>query len=235
MKDRKGKIKMSNIDLYKIKKDRLRENLLKYTRKAFELLTKHNNPRILDVGCGSGIPTMELAKLSGGHITGVDINKFSLDRFRKKVKGTGLTKQIEIVEKTMSILDFPDEYFDIIWTEGSIAAIGFEEGLKRWRRFLKLHGFLVIHDDISDITKKIKLISDYHYKLISRFIISQKVWWQKYYTPLEKLIQEFHNNYLNDYELIKELSKDQVEIDRSKSNPLLFSSIFYIIQKEESK
>ena len=226
---------MRNIDLYKMRKDQIRENMLKYTRKAFEFLPKHDNPYILDIGCGAGIPTMKLAKLSGGQITGIDIDLSSLDRFRKKIKETGLMKQIEIVEKSMSILDFPDEYFDVIWAEGSIAAIGFEEGLKRWRRFVKLHGFLVIHDDISDITKKIKLISDYHYKLISKFIISQKVWWQKYYAPLEKLIQEFHNNYLNDYELIKELSKDQVEMDRLKSNPLLFSSIFYIIQREESK
>jgi len=226
---------MPNISLYKIKKDHLRDNIIKYTKKAFALLPKHDNPRILDVGCGSGIPTIELAKLSGGYITGIDIDRSSLDRFRKKVKEVGLIRQIEIVEKSMSNLDFPDEHFDIIWAEGSIAAIGFEEGLKQWRRFLKVHGFLVIHDEISDITKKIKLISNYNYRLVSRFKISPKEWRLQYYAPLEKLIQEFHNNYLNDYELIKELSKDQVEIDRLKSNPVLFGSIFYIIKKEESK
>lgn len=235
MKDREDKIKMSNIYLYKIKKDYLREYLLKYTMKAFELLPKYDNPRILDVGCGAGIPTMELAKLSGGYITGIDIDRSSLDRFRKKVRETGLMNRIEIVEKSMSNLDFPDENFDIIWAEGSIAAIGFEEGLKQWRRFLKLHGFLVIHDDISEITKKLKLISNYNYRLISLFKIPHKEWWLKYYAPLEKLMQEFHNNYINDCQLIKELNKDQVEIDRLKSNPTLFSSMFYIIKKEESK
>jgi len=218
---------MSNICLYKIKKDRLRVNLVKHTRKAFELLPKYNNPRILDVGCGAGIPTMELAKLSGGHITGIDIDRSSLERFRKKVKETGLMNRIEILEKSMSNLDFPDESFDIIWAEGSISAIGFEEGLKQWRRFLKLHGFLVIHDDISDIKKKLKLISNYNYRLISRFKISHKEWWLKYYAPLEKLIQEFHINYLNDYKLIKELNKDQVEIDKIKSHIIRFDVLYY--------
>ena len=226
---------MSNICLYKIKKDRLRVNLVKHTRKAFELLPKYNNPRILDVGCGAGIPTMELVKLSGGHITGIDIDRSSLERFRKKVKETGLMNRIEIVEKSMSNLDFPDESFDIIWAEGSISAIGFETSLEQLRRFLTLNGFLVIHDDISDIKKKLKLISNYNYRLISRFKISHKEWWLKYYAPLEKLIQEFHNNYLNDYKLTEELNKDQVEIDRIKSNPTLFGSMFYIIKKEESK
>lgn len=235
MKDRVDKLKMSNIYLYKIKKDHLRENLVKYTRKAFELLPKYDNPRILDVGCGAGIPTMELAKLSGGHITGIDIDRSSLERFRKKVRETGLVDKIGIIEKSLFALDFPDESFDIIWAEGSISAIGFEEGLKQWHRFLKLHGFLVIHDDISDTKKKLKLISNYNYRLISRFKISHREWWLKYYAPLEKLIKEFHNNYLNDYKLINALNEDQVEIDRLKSNPTLFGSIFYTIRKEESK
>jgi len=168
-------------------------------------------------------------------ITGIDIDRSSLERFRKKVRETGLVDKIEIIEKSLFALDFPDESFDIIWAEGSISAIGFEEGLKQWRRFLKLHGFLVIHDDINDIKKKLKLISNYNYRLISRFKISHKEWWLKYYAPLEKLIQEFHNNYLNDYKLIKELNKDQVEIDRLKSNLTLFGSMFYIIRKEGSK
>lgn len=225
---------MSNICLYKIKKDHLRENLVKHTRKAFELLPKYNNPRILDVGCGAGIPTMELAKLSGGHITGIDIDQSSLERFRKKVRETGLVDKIEIIEKSFSSLGFPDESFDIIWAEGSISAIGFEISLEQLHRFLTPHGFLVIHDDISNITNKLKLISNYNYRLISRFKISHKEWWLKYFCPLEKLIQEFHNNYLNDYKLIKVLNKDQVEIDRIKSNPTLFDSMFYIIKKRKA-
>ena len=131
-------------------------------------------------------------------------------------------------------MDFPDENFDIIWAEGSISAIGFETSLEQLRRFLTHNGFLVIHDDITDITKKLKLISNYNYRLISRFKISHKEWWLEYYAPLEKLIQGFHNNYLNDYKLIKELNKEQVEIDRIKSNPTLFGSMFYIIKRKKA-
>ena len=47
-------------------KDKIRKRLLKYTRKAFHILPQMNKPRILDVGCGSGIPTLELARLSQG-------------------------------------------------------------------------------------------------------------------------------------------------------------------------
>jgi len=42
-------------------KDHFRERLNKYTRRAFQMLPKVENPHILDIGCGSGVPTIELA------------------------------------------------------------------------------------------------------------------------------------------------------------------------------
>ena len=50
----------------------IRGNLNKYTRKAFEFLPKINKPRILDIGCGGGVPTTELANLSDGKIIALD-------------------------------------------------------------------------------------------------------------------------------------------------------------------
>ena len=42
-------------------KDAVRERLSKFTAKAFQMLPKLDRPRILDVGCGSGVPTLKLA------------------------------------------------------------------------------------------------------------------------------------------------------------------------------
>ena len=67
--------------LFQAKKDLVRERLNKYTRKAFRMLPKLDKPRILDIGCGSGIPTIEIARLSKGEIIGIDIHQPSLDRF----------------------------------------------------------------------------------------------------------------------------------------------------------
>ena len=57
---------------FQMKKDLVRKRLLKYTRKAFRMLPQMDKPRILDVGCGSGVPTMELARLSNGEIIGLE-------------------------------------------------------------------------------------------------------------------------------------------------------------------
>lgn len=52
---------------------------LTFTRKAFQMLPKLDKPKILDVGCGQGGPTLELARISGGQVTGLDIDQSSLD------------------------------------------------------------------------------------------------------------------------------------------------------------
>ena len=131
---------------YQICKDLLREGLAKYTRKAFKVIPKLDRPRILDIGCGSGVPTMDLARLSNGEIVGLDINQPLLDRLARKIKKAGLSDRVRIVKCSMFDIDCPDESFDIIWAEGSTFIIGFERALKEWRRFLKPKRFLVAHE-----------------------------------------------------------------------------------------
>ena len=222
---------MSNLNLYRIEKDHIRENLNKYTRKAFELLPKCKNPHILDIGCGTGVPTIEIAKISNGHVIGIDIGETSLNLLQRKIKEIGLNNQVSVIKDSILTMDFPEEIFDIIWAEGSIFVIGFENSLKRWCRFLKPNGFLVIHDENKDKTKKIGLITKYGYALIAQFELTDNLWWLEYYTPLERLIQEFRNKYPNDSVLNNELNKDQIEIDKCKLNSTVFSSFFAIMQK----
>lgn len=222
---------MSNLSLYRIEKDRIRENLNKYTRKAFHLLPKCKNSHILDIGCGMGVPTIELAKISNGYITGIDIDEISLSLLQRKIKETGLSNRVRFIKDSILTMDFPEESFDIIWAEGSIFVMGFEKSIKKWRRFLKPLGFLVIHDENKDKIEKLQVIPKSGYKRISQFEISAKSWWIDYFNPLEQLIQKFRHKYSNDSELITELDKDQCEIDKCKSNSNMVCSFFVIMQK----
>ncbi len=222
---------MSNLNLYRNEKDHIRENLNKYTRKAFELLPKLKNPHILDIGCGTGVPTMELAKISDGHVIGIDIDESSLGLLQRKIRKMGLNNQISVINDSILTADFPEKSFDIIWAEGSIFVIGFEKSIKKWRQFLKPNRFLVIHDENKDKTKKLESITKYGYSLIAQFELPDNLWWREYYTPLEQLIQEFRYTYPNDSELINELNKDKIEIEKCKSNSVVFSSFFVIMQR----
>ena len=132
---------MSDLNLFRIEKDHIRENMNKYTINAFKLLPKVMNPRILDIGCGTGVPTIELAKISGGEVTGLDNNANSLNLLQKKIKALGLDNQVKVINDSIFSMDFPEESFDIIWAEGSVFVMGFENSIKKWRRFLKERDF----------------------------------------------------------------------------------------------
>ena len=212
-------------------KDLLREGLSKYTRKAFHMLPELDKPCILDVGCGSGVPTLELARLSQGEVIGIDIHQPSLDRLTRKIKEAGLSDRVKVIKGSMVNMDFPDESFDIIWSEGSIFAVGFERGLKEWRRFLKPNGFLVVHDEIGDITEKLEQISSCGYDLLEYFTLNEDTWWTEYYAPLEKRINEMRTEHADDPGTLAELDSDQREIDMFKKNPGRYCSVFFIMKK----
>ncbi len=146
---------MTKETLLEIYQDHLRESFNTYTRKAFQMLPELDKPHVLDIGCGSGVPTIELAMLSNGQIIGLDIQQSLLDKLKRKIEELGFSNRVRTVKCSMFEIDFPDESFDVIWAEGSISIIGFENGLKIWRRFLKPNGFLVVHDDIKNIINKL--------------------------------------------------------------------------------
>jgi len=214
-----------------IYKDQLRKRFLKYTRKAFRMLPPLDKPRVLDVGCGSGVPTMELARLSNGQIIGLDINQPLLNRLRRKIKKAGLSDRVKTLKCSMLDMDFPDESFDIIWAEGSISAIGFKRGLKEWRRFLRPQGFLVVHDEIGNITEKLEQVSSCGYDLVGYFTVPEDTWWNEYYALLEKRIDELRTKHVNDPKTLATLDNDQQFISIFKKNPEQYASVFFIMQK----
>jgi ubiquinone/menaquinone biosynthesis C-methylase UbiE len=220
---------MSRETLIEIK-DLLRERLSKYTRQAFQMLPELDKPHILDIGCGSGVPTLELARLSNGQIIGLDVDQSLLDKLARKIEEAGLSDRVKTLKCSMSELDFPDESFDIIWAEGSISRIGFEKGLKEWRRFLKPSGFLVVHDEITNITKKLEQIPSCGYDLLGHFTVSGDTWWTEYYGPWEKRVNEMRTKYSDEPKALLEL-EEQREIELFKANPRRYSSVFLIMQK----
>ena len=65
--------------------EKLRANFLKYMNFAFKMLPSMDKPLILDPGCGTGIPTIELTKLSNGTIVAIDIDKELIEILNKKL------------------------------------------------------------------------------------------------------------------------------------------------------
>jgi len=224
---------MASEILNELNPEYFRESFLKYTIKAFKMLPKLDKPRIIDIGCGSGIPTLELARLSTGEIIGIDIDQAALDELNEKARKKGLSNRLSTKNCSMLELDFPDESFDIIWAEGAIAPIGFKRALKEWGRMLKINGFMVFHDDLKDKARKIKIIYECGYELVNHFQLPDDAWWVEYYEPLEERIKELRSKYNDDPKVLEAFKRHQNEINAYKKNPRDFRSIFYIMQKKK--
>ncbi len=224
----------------------------RYTRKAYNMLPHIKKPKILDIGCGSGYPTIELAKISNGTIIGIDIYQPYLEKFKEKIKKKKLENQVKAVNQSMFNIDFPKESFDIIWSEGSIFIIGFKKGLIEWKQYIKPNGFLVIHEmtwlnsnppaeickywkkiypEITTIPKNLEIIKKCNYKIIGYFPLPEDAWWDFYYNPLEKRINLLKEKYSDKPEALEVLNHKQQEIDMYKNYNKWYGSVFYILQR----
>ena len=212
-------------------KDRVRERLCKFTTKAFQMVPKMDRPRMLDVGCGSGEPTLKLAELGHGHAVGLDIDRDAIERFKRKITESGLSGRVEALSCSMSDMDFPKESFDIIWAEGSIDCIGFKRGLVEWGRLLKPGGCLAIHDHNRDLTQKLSDISTSGYELLGYFKLDEQTWKKEYFFPMQKLINETRSKCADDGDMLALLDREQQEINVFKTDPASCCSVFFIMRK----
>jgi SAM-dependent methyltransferase len=225
---------------------------ISFTRRAFQLLPRLQGPSILDVGCGKGDPTLELARLTDGVVIGVDIDQASLIELSRRADEQGLSKRVQALNCSVHDMTFPDESFDIIWAEASIHIVGYERGLDDWRRFLKPGGFLVVHEmawlrpdppqeiaarwrrvysGIRTIPEYIAEIPHHGYVLAGHFALPDNFWWHHYYRPLETRIAELRVKYYEDRELMGQLEQVQREVDLYKKYPGWYGSAFFVMQK----
>jgi ubiquinone/menaquinone biosynthesis C-methylase UbiE len=223
-----------------------------YTRKAYEMLPASDRPQILDIGCGPGGQTMELARVSGGFVIGLDNHQPYLDVFEEKIRKAGLNERVKAINGSMFSMDFPEESFDIIWAEGSIYIIGFERGLKEWRKFIKAGRFLVVHEmtwlkpdppkeifdywqkmypGITTIPHNLEIIPQCGYDVLGHFTLPEDAWWEEYYHPLGDRLNQLREKYKDDPEALEILDTEQEEIDLYRKYSEWYGSVFYIMQK----
>ncbi|MCU0690101.1 MAG: class I SAM-dependent methyltransferase [Polyangiaceae bacterium] len=127
----------------------LRASFLDHTRAAYRLLPDLVRPRILDLGCGRGLPTLEISQLSDGDIVAIDTDSAALAYLQARIEEADLSRQINVVHVSIYETGFPDGLFDVIWEEGVMHLLDSSRSLPECRRLLKPGGFLVMHEDVT--------------------------------------------------------------------------------------
>ena len=222
------------------------------TCKAFKLVKGlPEKPRILDLGCGPGMQTLELARLSKGKIIALDNHQPFLDKLNHDARRLGLSAYIETLNQDMNQLSFPPESFDLLWSEGALYFMGFENGLKKCRGLLKKNGSMAVtelvwlrpdppgeikqahlseYPALTGIENNMAMIKKAGYRLIGHFTLPDSSWTKKYYEPMGEKIKELEKKYPPGHEARTVFSGCQREIDLFRKYSRYFGYEFFVMK-----
>ena len=224
------------------------------TRRAFAMLPRlPERPRILDVGCGSGAQTRELAELTHGLVLAVDIHLPFLHDLRASVmRGGARLGRIRPVAASMMFLPFKDGAFDLIWSEGAMYIMGFGEGLRSWRRLLRPRGCLVVseatwlRDDppaelgefwaagypsMTTIAANLSTARAEGYEILGHFVLPESAWLDDYYAPLERRLAEFRAGNAGNAEAEALAAETEREISFYRRFSAWYGYVFYVLTR----
>ncbi|MFE3038055.1 class I SAM-dependent methyltransferase [Streptomyces canus] len=103
--------------------------------------------RILDIGCGPGTITADLAALvPAGSVTGVDREPGILDQARATATARGLTN-VDFAVADVHALDFPDDTFCVVHAHQVLQHVGDPvQALREMSRVTKPGGLIAVRD-----------------------------------------------------------------------------------------
>jgi SAM-dependent methyltransferase len=173
----------------------------KATLRALDLsgVDRNSTLAVADVGCGTGAST-------------VDFLQDFLDELNLRAGEAGLADRITSLACSMDALPFDEESLDLIWSEGAIYNIGYEQGVRTWRPFLKPGGVLVAseitwltdrrpaeldaywsaaYSEIDTASNKLAVLERQGYTPIGYFVLPRSCWFDEYYGPMQERFEAF--------------------------------------------
>jgi SAM-dependent methyltransferase len=184
------------------------------TRLAIALsgLNEARGLTIADIGCGTGASTLVLARELDASVTAVDFLPGFLRQLDFAAQRENLADRVETLTASMDALPFEEQAFDAIWSEGAIYNMGFTNGIRAWRRFLKPDGILAVSEltwlteerpaeieahwmgeypEVGTASAKFSVLEQNGFSPIGYFVLPQRCWLDNYYQPLQARFGRF--------------------------------------------
>jgi len=224
------------------------------TKKAIDLamLDPSAPLKVADIGCGTGASTVQLAHLLNAKVTAIDFSSEFIEVLKGRAENEGLSEKINAVVCSMENLPFDGEEYDVIWSEGAIYNIGFERGVRDWKRFLKPGGLLAVSEitwtisdrpseiqkywdaaypEIDTASSKISILEKSGYSPVAYFVLPEHCWLENYYRPLQNSFSEFVARNANNENAQALVSAEREEISLYEKFKEHYSYGFYIARK----
>ena len=207
---------------------------------------------IADLGCGTGGQTMVLAQNITGNIIGVDQFPYFINIFNNNAEKLNLKKRVTGIVGSMENLSFQKEEFDLIWSEGAIDNIGFENGLDYWNVFLKKNGYVAVTcpswftaehptevekfwtdagSKLDSIGDNISILQKSGYSFVAAFTLPEKCWTENYFSPREVEEKALLEKYAGNRTVEDYIENSKYEVELYLKYKQFYGYVFYIGKK----
>ncbi|HEY7689977.1 MAG TPA: class I SAM-dependent methyltransferase [Dongiaceae bacterium] len=206
-------------------------------------------PRVLDIACGPGMQTLDLADLlPDAQIVAVDLHEPFLEALRQRAAAAGAASRVEALRADMAALPFAPGSFDLIWCEGAAYIMGVGNALRTWRPLLRPDGKLALTEAVwlkpgapepvqrafaeypamSGVEAKRRLVADCGYDLLGDFILPERAWRDNYYAPMEERLADLLQKYTGDSVATAVLAENREEIELFKLHSGYYGYVFLV-------
>ncbi|MEX1014506.1 MAG: L-histidine N(alpha)-methyltransferase [Candidatus Paceibacterota bacterium] len=127
------------------------EEYLEATENLTELMVEKagidSNSKILDLGCGNGESSIQLADEFKCEVVGVDISGVRIKNAKEKLQKSKLSLLVKFLKGTATNLPFENNEFTHVWSQSTIYHVhNKDKALKEIYRVLKNDGIFVFDD-----------------------------------------------------------------------------------------
>lgn len=210
------------------------------------------SPAVLDLGCGVGGQTLQLAELTSGSIVAIDSHAPSIERLKAAVEERGLSQRVNAIVGNMARPGQPLGVFDLIWSEGALYNIGLRDALRVCHGLLRPGGYLAFTDAIwrrknpppavkagfdvdyptmGWLDDDIAAIQDCGFELVGHFTLPDEAWWDDFYAPMETRITELRGKYVGDAEASAILDQLAAEPEMHRHYSDFYAYQFFVARR----
>ncbi len=211
-------------------------------------------PSVLDLGCGVGGQTLHLAELTSGSIVAVDSHAPFIERLGAKVAVQGLADRIRPMVGDMANPGLSPASFDLVWSEGALYNIGIENALHLCHTLLRPGGYLAFTDAVwrkQNPPPEVKTTFDFDYpsmgrvhdilalaercrfSVIGHFTLPDETWWDDFYTPMQRRIEELRSSYARDRDALAILDQLAQEPAMHQRYSDYYAYEFFVVRRAE--
>lgn len=232
------------------------------TRRAIDLLLpllrrpgREQEPatlRMLDIGCGCGPQTLQIAKCIDGPILAVDNHQPFLDELMRRAEAAGVAGRITPQLRDMSELRPDEGTYDLIWSEGALSIMGFDRGLEMCHDLLEPGGVAGISElvwflpdapdecrdlfagacpDMVDSAASVERARRAGFDVVDHWHLPESVWWDSFYHPVEARVAAYREEHEDDVPRLGVADWIQHEIDIYRRHSRYYGYVMLALQR----